>query len=304
VSQRERPLKAKDIDEKRIKTSNRDATNKGCSATEAQTSPGFQGINISETLVEPFVGAVLKQLGVTDEDSSVEMPLAPVSSWFPSVLEAMMAQEGVKPIKAVEVRLAEGTGVPRAAEASLSEERPNATSRRTSDKSRAGDSLQQPDKGQERDMASWTQLLADALVEIAGEEVKAEPRVLGWRRPGYGEAPLARFRAQQVAEGKAARPQQTWKTVKARLGEVTRFGYKKESLDDIASGTPITGGNVTANVDEGIDQLLEDEICSDEASWLDIGSDVTQVKNQVVQMIFSDLIEETVGEIYKMWSEP
>jgi len=59
-----------------------------------------------------------------------------------------------------------------------------------------------------------------------------------------------------------------------------------------------TGGNI----DEGIDQLIEDDIIADEASWLDIGDDVVQVKNQVVAMIFADLIEETAREIQNLWS--
>merc|ERR1712050_805512 len=62
-----------------------------------------------------------------------------------------------------------------------------------------------------RGVDSFTRLLSDALVEFACEEVKAGPRMLGWCRPGFGEPPLSRFRAQQAAEGKNATAQRTWK---------------------------------------------------------------------------------------------
>jgi len=234
----------------------------------------------------------MSALRVTDEESPVQMPVTSLSAWLPSVLEVMRTRECVtKSTDSMEV----GEGVPRAAEASLAEDpiSHSATSRQAT---------------REHDVESWTRLLADALVEIAGEEVKAEPRVLGWRRPGYGEPPLSRFRAQQVAEGKAARPQQTWKNVKAKLEEATRFACKSDALGDTASGSPIAGGlddlqnlGAIGNIDEKIDQLIEDGIAADEASWLDIGNDVLQVKNQVVQMIFSDLLEETAAEIQKLW---
>jgi hypothetical protein len=235
----------------------------------------------------------MKALGVTDEESPVQMPVADLSSWLPSIIEVMRARESAA--KTTDSELEVGEGVPRAAEASLAEDplSPSAASRRAS---------------REHDMESWTRLLADALVEIAGEEVKAEPRVLGWRRPGYGEPPLSRFRAQQAAEGKAARPQQTWKNVKAKLEEATRFAIKSDTLGDSTSGNITAGGlddlqslGAIGNIDEKIDQLIEEGIAADEASWLDIGNDVVQVKNQVVQMIFSDLLEETAAEIQKLW---
>ena len=36
-----------------------------------------------------------------------------------------------------------------------------------------------------------------------------QPRVMGWRRPCFGEAPLARFRAKQAQEGET-RQKKTW----------------------------------------------------------------------------------------------
>jgi hypothetical protein len=262
-------------------------------AEDKTNRQGYPGIDTSESLVAPFFASVMKALGVTDEESPVQMPVADLSSWLPSIIEVMRARESAA--KTTDSELEVGEGVPRAAEASLAEDplSPSAASRRAS---------------REHDMESWTRLLADALVEIAGEEVKAEPRVLGWRRPGYGEPPLSRFRAQQAAEGKAARPQQTWKNVKAKLEEATRFAIKSDTLGDSTSGNITAGGlddlqslGAIGNIDEKIDQLIEEGIAADEASWLDIGNDVVQVKNQVVQMIFSDLLEETAAEIQKLW---
>jgi hypothetical protein len=152
----------------------------------------------------------------------------------------------------------------------------------------------------ERDVASWTRLLADAFTELASEEVKAEPRVLGWRRPGYFRLP----QDLRVGEARDTRPQLTWKKVMARLEEVTRSGPRSDGFGDTATITGAFDNDLhgPGNIDEGIDQLLEEEIIADEASWLDIGSDVVQVKNQVVSMIFSELIEETVMEIQGLWS--
>lgn len=46
---------------------------------------------------------------------------------------------------------------------------------------------------------------------------------MGWRRPCFGEAPLARFRAKQAQEGET-RQKKTWEkagaTLKASLKEV------------------------------------------------------------------------------------
>merc|ERR1719230_1557855 len=77
-------------------------------------------------------------------------------------------------------------------------------------------------------MESWTKLLAEAFVEIAAEEVKAGPRLLGWRRPGFGEPPLSRFHASQAMSKRLATPQseqkQTWRRVRQRLEEVVKVG--------------------------------------------------------------------------------
>jgi len=54
------------------------------------------------------------------------------------------------------------------------------------------------------------------------------------------------------------------------------------------------------NIDEGIDALLEEEICSDEISWLDTTNEERLVKNQVAHMIFAELIEEMVREVQEM----
>jgi len=239
------------------------------SAFDSSVPLGYQGADTlwMESMVEPFMGAVLTQLGVTDETAPVQGPLAPTASWLPSVMEVMRQREGV----------ASAPASPSSASASGSQVH------------------------KERDVASWTRLLADAFSELACEEVKAEPRVLGWRRPGYFRLP------QDLRAGEASdtRPPQTWKKVMARLEEVTRSGGKSDSFGDTAT---IAGAfenelHGPGNIDEGIDQLLEEEIVADEASWLDIGSDVLQVKNQVVAMIFSELLEETAMEIQTLWNK-
>lgn len=143
-------------------------------------------------------------------------------------------------------------------------------------------------------------MLADAFTEIAGEEVKAEPRVLGWRRPGYFRLPPDL----RVPEGRDTRPRQTWNKVVARLEDVTRSGPRSDMYNEAVTMAGALENELHSggNIDEGIDQLIEEDIIADEASWLDIGEDVVQVKNQVVAMIFADLIEETAREIQTLWS--
>jgi len=53
---------------------------------------------------------------------------------------------------------------------------------------------------------------------------------------------------------------------------------------------------------EGMDSLIQDEICADEAGWLDIMENVKAVKSQVVDLIFNDLIDEMSAEIQDLWS--
>jgi hypothetical protein len=219
-----------------------------------------------ETMVEPFMEAVLKQLGVTDQEAVVQLPLAPTSMWLPAVTEVMRHRESLTPP-------------------------PASPSSPGTSGSLSGHA--------DCDVASWTKLLADFFIELATEEVKAEPKVLGWRRPGYFRLP----KELRVADARDTRPQKTWKKVMARLEEVIRSNCR---IDGFGDTTTIAGAlenelHGPGNIDEGIDQLLEDQVLADEASWLDIGNDVVQVKNQIVAMIFSDLIEETAVEIQGMW---
>jgi len=133
--------------------------------------------------------------------------------------------------------------------------------------------------------------------------------VLGWRRPGFGDQPLALF---QAAQGQSSAPQQTWATVRVRLIEAVRYGCRSEGgFDAGGAGDSAGGGTLESefgpgsalhNIDEGIDAIIEEEINADEASWLDIAGDVAQVKAQVLQMIFTDLIDETVAEIRGIWN--
>ncbi|CAJ1364056.1 unnamed protein product [Effrenium voratum] len=131
---------------------------------------------------------------------------------------------------------------------------------------------------------------------------------MGWRRPCFGEAPLSRFREKQAREGQNPSEKQTWEKVRARLREAVRFGSRAEASEDSVGRAPMDPDSVTpgapnlANAEEGVDALLEEEICSDEASWLDIKGDVQTVKNQVARMIFMDLVDEIATEIGCLWS--
>jgi hypothetical protein len=159
------------------------------------------------------------------------------------------------------------------------------------------------DNIRERGIQSYAQLLADALVEIAEEEVKkAEPRGIGWRRRGLGEPPLSRFNAQQAAEGRAPLPK-TWGGVRSRLEEAFKFGSRPEEHGaGTVTGTDEDQGAApnlerTLAEDFDFDSMLEEEISADEPSWLNIGADFRSVKNQVASLLFEDLIEETIAQI-------
>lgn len=249
-------------------------------ATLASSSPQHQprGIRMCASIVRPFLDAAMEVLGVADEESEVLLPVKPVDSWFPAVLDLMHQHGDFAALAPSDLRSSE----------------PGCNAR---------------SDPKQRELLSWARLLADALVEVVAEEVVPGPRVLGWRRPGFGTPPLARFRAQQAAAGL----KQTWSRIRTRLEEVVKFGFRANGGDGGglgAGGPPGSNtdemshgpGMTLVNIDEGIDALLEEEICSDEANWLDIGGDVRQVKNQVVQMLFADLIDETVAELKCLWS--
>jgi len=138
-----------------LSTQGGDTESTGLSPSEGISSYGGADTVWMETMVEPFMDAVLTQLGVVDKEVTVQTPLADTNSWLPAVVEVMRSREVVA--------------------APLSPVSPS------SNASAPGQ--------HEHDVASWTRLLADAFTEIAGEEVKAEPRVLGWRRPGYFRLP-------------------------------------------------------------------------------------------------------------------
>lgn len=212
-----------------------------------------------------FLETALPLLGVVDEASPVSHPLQPTSMWMPTLLESMQLRE----LRGQEKQITEGA---------------------VTDVSH---------------IESFSRLLADALVEFAGEEVKPGPRVLGWRRPGFGEPPLARFK--QKEDSDAVSSKMTWEKVRGRLVSAVRFGSSVRGEGALAADSDFTGNMPSAgatlfNIDEGIDALLEEEICSDEASWLDIEFDVRQVKNQVVQMIFAELIDEMAAEVTEIWT--
>merc|ERR1712079_877635 len=236
---------------------------------EAPTPSVPQGIDTSDSFVSLFLDTALPLLGVTDEAAKVATPLKPVDTWLPSVLRAMQRREGTT------------------SEGNLPIAKPS---------------------GRERDVLSFARLLADTLVEVACEDVKLGPRTLGWRRPGFGEPPLSRCWAKEAADVHMPSSQQNWRRVRTRVSESVRCGCKFETGDNDGAGT---AGNLDSdgqglslmNIDEGIDALLEEEICSDEITWLDTTSEERLVKNQVAQMIFSELIEEMVGEVQEMWPD-
>lgn len=240
---------------------------------------GAKPIDTSEAVVGPFVDAAFQHFGVVDETQPVAGPVPPVEEWLPSVKEIMRSK-------------------------AAHEETEESESPEDSDRAAA--------------IEGFTRLLADALLEIASEEVKEQgPRVMGWRRPCFGEAPLSRFREKQAQEGLTSSQKQTWEKVRAKLTEQVRFGGRTEAAEETSAVSGVQAGRMNidleagaagalalANLDEGIDALLEEEICSDEASWLDIKADVQKVKNEVARMIFQDLVEEVANEIARLWSAP
>lgn len=252
-------------------------------STPASPLAGPHPIDTSDAVVAPFIEAVFQQLGVTDEAQPIIGPLPDLEEWLPAVLEVMKTRHRAT---------------------RKAEDRSKGTPGRPKDEDL------DPSFGETEDenVESFTRLLADELLALAHEEVKEQgPRIMGWRRPCFGEAPLSRFRAKQ--EGTNPSQRQTWEKVREKLTEaVRRFGYRTEGGDEIPAGRTIeadgsSGGAVTmSNMDEGIDALLEEDICSDEASWLDIKGDVQKVKDQVAGMIFMDLVDEMVTEIGSMWS--
>merc|ERR1719221_1562451 len=103
-------------------------------------------------------------IGVSDESKPVTTPLQSVDTWLPAVTEGLQNYD----MELHPERWKEDTDFPNCSQAR-----------------------------RERDVASFSQLLSDAFIEVATEEVKAQacPRGLGWRRHGFGEPPLSRFHA-------------------------------------------------------------------------------------------------------------
>eukprot|EP00747_Dinoflagellata_sp_TGD_P024244 gnl/TRDRNA2_/TRDRNA2_130412_c1_seq1.p1 gnl/TRDRNA2_/TRDRNA2_130412_c1~~gnl/TRDRNA2_/TRDRNA2_130412_c1_seq1.p1 ORF type:complete len:646 (-),score=140.90 gnl/TRDRNA2_/TRDRNA2_130412_c1_seq1:81-1913(-) len=256
---------------------------------------GYHGIDTSELVVGPFMDAALQALEVTDEARPVDISILwPPEEWLPSVLEAM--------------RKAQLSPLTRDSEAASGD-----TAASDGDLAAV-----QAAAVRERDVANWTQVLMDAMLEIVQVEIQSESKKIhsGWRRPFLGESPLSRFRAQEVEEGNA-HSQVTWAKVRQRLAEVVRERHNDGDGDAVggaaATGADSPGGNVCGDLpqtastmlyifEENIDAMVEEEICADEASWLDIGEDVRHVKNQVAQLIFAELIDETAAEIRDIWS--
>eukprot|EP00929_Paragymnodinium_shiwhaense_P036835 TRINITY_DN19700_c0_g1_i1.p1 TRINITY_DN19700_c0_g1~~TRINITY_DN19700_c0_g1_i1.p1 ORF type:complete len:3394 (+),score=752.34 TRINITY_DN19700_c0_g1_i1:173-10354(+) len=242
--------------------------------------------------VSSFMDAALPALGIFDESKLVEMAgvLPPLEEWLPAVLEAIGPQRGSQ-VDAPDTSLD-------------TEELPDASMSGGGAMSPAAASLESGGRS-ERGLLSWVRLLADAFVEVLGEQAKPAPQLRkGWRRPGFGEPPLSRFQ-EMLPEKAGVSKKKTWGVVRQRLEEVMKLGGKaggaaSADADGPAAGSPGIEEGVV-NVYENIDTMLEEEVCSDEASWLDIGNDVIRVKKQITQMIFADLVEETASEISAIW---
>jgi len=225
---------------------------------------GLIGLDLVDSFsVSQFLDAAFSVLGVKNETDAATTPLPPVDTWLPAVMENIRQQCKDTAAEAL------------AAQAS------SPSSRRTWG---CGD--------------AWGKLLADTLIEVANvsyEEVISEPRLLGWRRPGFGQPPLSKFQDRNASRLEQAR---TWAQLRKRAADVVTLHRAPDGSND-ADGTASVD---ELNIDENIDALLLEEICRDEASWLDIGEDVVKVKKQIVQLIFADLVDETVEEIRDIWS--
>jgi hypothetical protein len=227
-----------------------------------------------------FLDAALPRLGAVDENDFVPDSLPSIDSWLPEVADAMRHKWEGAPLSC-------GTW--------------------------NDDSVNDASSGgSERIARSWVRLMADTLVETADKRSTTEPKLLGWRRPGFGEPPLSRFNEQRGKKLPVDRLR--WREVRERLEQMFRSGHSG-SPGSAAGATDNDGGAGSELADGGqqkrfedfeetIEKLLEEEIEQDEASWLDIGPDVLKLKGQVVQMIFADLIDETVMEIKNIYSGP
>mmetsp|Transcript_20111 Transcript_20111/g.46240 ORF Transcript_20111/g.46240 Transcript_20111/m.46240 type:complete len:620 (+) Transcript_20111:45-1904(+) len=148
-------------------------------------------------------------------------------------------------------------------------------------------------------------LLANALLEVAADiehPKEAEPRRLGWQLPTFGEHPLAHFRHLDVdrkhREGEPKIGGKTWNQIRALCEDVFGIGRSAPSGQ---SSTVSADAVVDITVDDRLDLLVLEEIRADEASWLDVSSDVDYVKTQVAHMIFADLVDDTLEEMQSLW---
>mmetsp|Transcript_72492 Transcript_72492/g.172822 ORF Transcript_72492/g.172822 Transcript_72492/m.172822 type:complete len:842 (-) Transcript_72492:159-2684(-) len=147
-------------------------------------------------------------------------------------------------------------------------------------------------------------LLADAILEVAAEQQQppVEPRRLGWQRPAFGEPPLTRFREieRKRKEGEPQLSGKTWNQIRALLEEVFSMSRSPPATETTNFvGSIDSTADITA--DDRLELLVMEEIYADEASWLDVGGDVEVVKNQVAHLIFSDLVDDTLEEIKRLW---
>lgn len=229
------------------------------------------------TKMDFFWDRALQLLGVESESDPVVLPLRPTEEWLPTMVEDMMKQQEV--------------GQPLAALGNNSRH--------------------------ERDLVAFVKFLGEVLVEIVSEEVKVGPRNLGSRRRGSGELSLAaRVRAKQREKGLALKPQLTWGQVRSRWFDDVRSGRRigdVQSEDARGADMELANDEAWIRCDEAsvhnrnrperlMDALLDEEISADEARWLDSADDYKDVKNQVVQLIFSDLIDETAMELQSIWN--
>merc|ERR1712224_270698 len=140
-------------------------------------------------------------------------------------------------------------------------------------------------------IAVAARLLADELEELLKEEPRGDVRTLGWHRPGLGESPLTAIRRREASP--SMKP--SWTDLSLRLQDAVRFGAEPPvaDADDVTRGPQLA----TQAMEERIDKLLQEDDQVDEAIWLNVAEDATQLKNQVVSMIMEELIVELAGTI-------
>lgn len=145
---------------------------------------------------------------------------------------------------------------------------------------------------------AWAVLLLHTVVDVSGQEApeRSEAQLMGWRRPGFGERPLARFEEAERRRNGRQSSNWTWCKIRQRVEDLVQAGC--------TAGNSTLGGSAAecaADLDQ-IDSLLEDEIGKDEAAWLDLAGDADAIKKEVSQLLFADLVHDVTTDFLAIWS--